>query len=63
MSKVKTAWECDCGAIAYGKLPPTECKRCGEEDSYVEADEDHLAELADENLMEEIRAKDWGEEE
>lgn len=63
MSKVKTAWECECGAIAYGKMPPAECKRCGEEQSYVEADEDSLSELADENLMEEIRAKDWGENE
>jgi DNA-binding IclR family transcriptional regulator len=63
MSKLKTAWECGCGAIAYGKLPPEECKRCNEEGSYVEADEDHIESLADENLMEQIRARDWGEEE
>ena len=62
MSKVKTAWECECGAIAYGKMPPVDCKRCGEESSYVEADEENLEELNEENLMEEIRAKDWGEE-
>lgn len=63
MTKIKTAWECNCGAIAYGKLPPQECKRCGEESSYVEADEDQFETHADENLMEEIRGKDWGEEE
>ena len=62
MSKLKTAWECPCGHIAYGEMPPQECRRCGEEESYVEADEDQFEELADENLIEEIRAKDWGEE-
>jgi len=46
MSKLKTAWECECGALAYGKLPPAECKRCGEEGTYAEADEDDLDELA-----------------
>ncbi len=62
MSKLKTAWECECGSIAYGKLPPSECGRCHAEGSYVEADEEQFEELADENLMEEIRAKDWGED-
>ena len=62
MSKLKTAWECECGSIAYGKLPPEECKRCGEEGSYVEADEESIENIADENLMEQMRARDWGEE-
>ncbi len=62
MSKSNVAWACQCGAIAYGKLPPGECARCGEEDVFVEADEDELNELADENLMGEIRGKDWGED-
>lgn len=62
MSKLKTAWECECGAIAYGKLPPEECSRCSNANSFVEADEEQFEELADENLMEEIRAKDWGED-
>lgn len=63
MIKLKTTWECQCGSIAYGKMPPAECKRCGEEGTYVEADEENIETLADENLMEEIRSKDWGEEE
>ena len=56
------AWECGCGAIAYGKLPPGECSRCGEEDGFVEADEEELDELADESLIKEIRSRDWGED-
>lgn len=63
MSKSKSAWECDCGAIAYGKLPPTECSRCDAEDSFVEVDEDELDDLADEHLMGAIRGKDWGDDE
>ena len=47
MSKLKTTWECECGSIAYGKLPPEECKRCGEEGSYVEADEESIETLSD----------------
>ena len=62
MSKSNVAWECECGAIAYGKLPPNECSRCGEEDKFAEADEDEISELADENLIEEIRSRDWGED-
>ncbi len=62
MSKLKTAWECECGSIAYGKLPPEECRRCNKSNSFVEADEEQFDELADENLMEEIRARDWGED-
>jgi hypothetical protein len=63
MSKSKTAWECECGFIAYGKLPPTGCSKCDTEDGFVEVDEDELEELADENLMEEIRGRDWGDAE
>ncbi len=62
MSKSNIAWECQCGSLAYGKLPPSECSRCGEEDAFVEADEDELNEHADENLIGEIRGKDWGED-
>lgn len=62
MSKSRTAWNCECGAIAYGKLPPAECTRCDTVNSFVEADEDELDELAGENLMDEIRGKDWGED-
>lgn len=62
MSKSRTAWECACGAIAYGKLPPAECTRCSEEGTFVEADEEELDALADEHLIEEIRGKDWGED-
>lgn len=62
MSKSRIAWECECGAIAYGKLPPEECSRCANEDCFVEADEDELDELADEHLIEEIRGKEWGED-
>ncbi|MBS3083609.1 hypothetical protein J4423_02285 [Candidatus Pacearchaeota archaeon] len=62
MSKLKTAWECECGSIAYGKLPPEECARCSSSDCFIEADEEKFESLADENLMEEIRAKDWGED-
>ena len=62
MSKSNVAWECGCGAIAYGKLPPNECLRCGDEDRFVEADEEELAELADDNLMEEIRSIEWGDD-
>ena len=62
MSKSRVAWECECGAIAYGKLPPEECSRCAGADCFVEADEDELDELANEHLIGEIRAKDWGED-
>jgi len=62
MSKSNAAWECSCGAIAYGKLPPSECSRCGEEDKFAGADEEELAELADEILIGEIRSKEWGED-
>ncbi len=63
MNKSNTAWECQCGVIAYGKLPPVECSRCDMEDSFVEVDEEELDSLADEHLIGEIRGKDWGEEE
>lgn len=62
MSKSRVAWECECGAIAYGKLPPEECSRCATSDCFVEVDEDELTELADEHLISEIRGRDWGEE-
>ncbi|MEK6915170.1 MAG: hypothetical protein AABW89_01355 [Nanoarchaeota archaeon] len=62
MSKLKATWECECGFIAYGKLPPEECSRCGDSNCFVEADEEQFETLADENLIREIRAKDWGEE-
>ncbi|MEK6792801.1 MAG: hypothetical protein AABX96_00095 [Nanoarchaeota archaeon] len=62
MSKLKTAWACECGSIAYGKLPPEECIRCSASDCFIEADEERFESLADENLIEEIRAKDWGED-
>lgn len=62
MSKSRVAWECECGTIAYGKLPPTECSRCDATDSFIEVDEEELDSLADENLMDEIRSRDWGEE-
>jgi hypothetical protein len=62
MTKLKTTWECECGSIAYGKLPPEECSKCGESDCFIEVDEEQFDSLADENLMREIRSKDWGEE-
>jgi hypothetical protein len=63
MSKQQTAWECDCGAVAYGKLPPEECNKCSASDSFVEIDEDELDATAESYLMGEIRGSDWGEEE
>ncbi|MSS74088.1 hypothetical protein EXS72_00405 [Candidatus Pacearchaeota archaeon] len=62
MNKSKVAWECNCGAIAYGKLPPAECLKCDSADSFIEADEDQLDELTGENLMNEIRSKSWGDD-
>ena len=62
MSKSRIAWECDCGAIAYAKLPPEECSRCAATESFIEVDEEELDALADENLIGEIRARDWGED-
>ena len=62
MSKSRIAWECECGAIAYGKLPPEECSRCTATESFVEIEEEELDALADEKLIEEIRGRDWGEE-
>ena len=62
MSKSRTAWECECGAIAYSKLPPEECSRCAGESCFVEVDEEDLDELADEHLISEIRGKDWGDD-
>lgn len=54
----KTAWECECGEIAYGKLPPEECKKCWETDSFSELSEDEVELLEEEKLMGAIRAKD-----
>ncbi len=60
MAKVtkRSAWECECGEIAYGKLPPEECKKCWEGDSFVELSEDEVEALEEQRLIHEIRAKD-----
>ena len=63
MTKLKTTWECECGSIAYGKLPPEECSRCGNSDCFIAPDEDQIGLLAEENLIREIRPKDMEDEE
>lgn len=57
-SAKKSAWECECGEIAYGKLPPEECKKCWESDNFVELSEDEVEALEEKRLINEIRAKD-----
>ncbi len=62
MSKIGTAWECNCGAVAYGKLPPEECNKCSASDSFNEIDDDAFDETAESSLLAEIRGSDWGDE-
>ena len=57
----KSAWECECGAIIYGKLPPEECSKCWETDSFAELSEEDMESLEEEHLMGQIRAKDVNE--
>ncbi len=57
----RSVWECECGEIIYGKLPPEECKKCWETDSFAELSEDEVEALQEEKLMGEIRAKDVDE--
>ena len=54
----KSVWECECGEIAYGKLPPEECKKCWESDSFVVLSEQEAAVYEEKRLMSQIRARD-----
>ena len=37
---VETVWECSCGQIEYGDLPPEECSSCFKIDSFTQLPEE-----------------------
>lgn len=54
-------WECDCGHIEYGELPPEECNKCWQSNSFIEVPEDMVDEMKD-HILEEIRTN-YGDDE
>jgi len=31
-----SAWECECGTVEYGSIPPAECEKCFKIDSFTQ---------------------------
>lgn len=59
-------WECECGAIGYGKQPPTECKECNTVGKFVRVPEEKVEEKETRAILsgqsdDEEDGEDWEE--
>ena len=60
-------WECECGAIEYGKQPPTECGECNTIGKFTRVPEDKIEEketraiLSGQSEEDEIGEEEWEE--
>lgn len=50
MASAGYAWECECGHIEYGEIPPEECPKCHDIDSFTKLPE----EIADERVKDDF---------
>ncbi len=64
MTKPKSSmWECECGAIAYGEMPPQECDDCGSLNSFLKVPEDLEDEKSEERFLKSRNSHEEGDEE
>jgi len=47
-------WECSCGHVEYGDLPPVECLKCFAIESFVQLPEELIEEREKDNSVEKI---------
>lgn len=46
-------WECECGHIDYGEVPPQDCQKCLRIDSFSKVPEDQISEKGEEKILSE----------
>ena len=60
VKKKALVWECECGNIEYGSLPPEECSECSSLNSFLKVPDEMVEGKMEENIL---KSKTFEEEE